>query len=148
MAAEGKTSLSIQLARVLAEGPGNVLLIDGDLRRPQVATYLALEGGIGLADVLAGSVTLDQAVQRALSPRLHVLPAGSAVPNPAELFASRPMSLLVETLRERYDYVVIDAPPLLPVADASVVATHADGLLLIARYGKVSRTQVASRSSS
>ena len=54
VAAEGKTSLSIQLARVLAEGSGDVLLIDGDLRRPQVATYLALEGGIGVADVLAG----------------------------------------------------------------------------------------------
>lgn len=142
--AEGKTSLSMQLARVLAEGSGEVLLIDGDLRRPQVATRLALEGGIGLADVLAGSVTLDQAVQRALSPRLHVLPAGSAVPNPTELFASRPMASLVETLRQRYDYVVIDAPPLLPVADASVLATHADGMLLVARYGKVTRAQVAS----
>ena len=144
VASEGKTSLSIQLARVLAEGSGDVLLIDGDLRRPQVATYLALEGGIGLADVLAGSITLDQAVQRALTPRLHVLPSGSAVPNPADLFASRPMSILVDTLRERYDYVVIDAPPLLPVADASVLATHADGLLLIARYGKVTRAQVES----
>ncbi len=140
---EGATSLSIELARVLAEGPGDVLLIDGDLRRPQVAGRLALEGDVGLADVLAGSVTLDQAVQGARSPRLHVLPAGSAVPNPAELFASRQMSTLVDTLRGRYDYVVIDTPPLLPVADASVLATHADGHLFIARYGKVTRAQVA-----
>jgi polysaccharide biosynthesis transport protein len=143
VAFEGKTSLSIQLARVLAEGSGDVLLLDGDLRHPQVATYLALDGGIGLTDVLAGSVTLDQAVQQT-STRLHVLPAGSAVQDPAELFASRPMSVLMETLRERYDYVVIDSPPLLPVADASVLATHADGLVLIARYGKVTRAQVAS----
>lgn len=143
LASEGKTSLSILLARVLAEGAGDVLLVDGDMRRPQVATYLALEGGVGLSDVLAGSVTLDQAVQRALSPRLHVLPAGSSVSNPAELFASQRMARLVDTLRERYDYVVIDAPPLLPVVDASILATYADGLLLITRYGKVTRTQVA-----
>jgi succinoglycan biosynthesis transport protein ExoP len=143
VAFEGKTSLSIQLARVLAEGSGDVLLLDGDLRHPQVATYLTLDGGIGLADVLAGSVTLDQAVQQT-STGLHVLPAGSAVQDPAELFASGPMSALMNTLRERYDYVVIDSPPLLPVADASVLATHADALVLIARYGKVTRAQVSS----
>ena len=142
--AEGKTSLSLRLARVMAEGAADVLLIDADLRKPQIADRLALEGGIGLADVLAGEVTLEQAVQRALSPRLHVLPAGSAVPNPGELLASSSMSALIEEVRGRYDYIVIDAPPLLPVADASVLATHVDGLLVIARHGEVTRAQVAS----
>ena len=144
ISAEGKTSLSLRLARVMAEGAADVLLIDADLRKPQIADRLALEGGIGLADVLAGEVTLEQAVQRALSPRLHVLPAGSAVPNPGGLLASSSMSALIEELRGRYAYVVIDAPPLLPVADASVLATHVDGLLLVARHGKVTRAQVAS----
>ena len=143
IAAEGKTSLALRLAQVMAEGAADVLLVDADLRKPQIADRLALEGGIGLADVLAGQVTLEQAVQRALSPRLRVLPAGSAVPNPGELLASKSMSELIEELRGRYDYVVIDAPPLLPVVDASVLATHVDGLLLIARHGKVTRAQVA-----
>ena len=144
LASEGKTSLSIRLASVLADGSGDVLLVDADLRRPEVAKRLGMDGNLGLTDVLAGSVTLDQAVQQAQTPRLHVLPAGGTVRNPVRLLSSEPMAALMDTLRERYDFVVLNTPPLLPVADGAVVATNADGLLLTVRSGKVTRAQVAS----
>lgn len=141
---EGKTSLSIQFARVLSEGSRRVLLIDADLRRPQVASRLALEAGIGLSDVLAGSVQVEEVTQRALQDGLDVLSCGSAVPNPAELLASHAMESLLEELRGKYEYILIDAPPLLPVADASILSSQADGVLMVARYGKVTRSQITS----
>ncbi|MCD9153794.1 polysaccharide biosynthesis tyrosine autokinase [Aeromicrobium duanguangcaii] len=140
---EGKTSLAIQFARVLSEGSGAVLLIEADLRRPRIASRLGVDSGIGLSDVLAGSVSVEQAAQSALTPGLSVLTSGSAVPNPAELLASQAMGSLLASLRMRYEYIVIDAPPVLPVTDASVLATQVDGTLLVARYGKVTRAQLA-----
>lgn len=143
MSGEGKTSLAIQFARVLSEGSGEVLLIDADLRRPQIASRLGVDSGIGLSDVLAGVVSAEQAAQSALTPGLSVLTSGSAAPNPAELLGSSAMSALLASLRLKYEYIVIDTPPLLPVADASVLAAQVDGTLLVARYGKVTRAQIA-----
>ena len=134
--AEGKTSLSISLARVLAEDGRRVLIVDADMRRPKVATYLAVEGGIGLSDVLAGTVDLKDAVQSLHAGSLDLLASGSTPPNPSELLGSSSMSELIGKLRASYDHVVIDVPPLLPVTDASIVAAQSDGVVLVTRHGK------------
>lgn len=142
VAAEGKSSSSINLARVLGGDGQRVLLVDGDLRRPKVAEYAGVEGAIGLVDVLAGTVDVDVAVQSWKPGEVDVLPSGTLPPNPSEVLGSDAMAELVTSLRKRYDYIVIDAPPILPVTDALVTSTLADGAVLIVRYGKTTRNQM------
>ncbi len=142
VAGEGKTSTALSLARVLAHDGQRVLLLDADMRRPKIAEYLAMEGAIGLADVLAGAVELDEAVQRWEQDSLFVLPSGSIPPNPSELLGSHAMEDLVAGLRHSYEHVVIDAPPLLPVTDAAIASVHADGVVLVVRHGRTNRKQL------
>ena len=140
---EGKTTLSCNLAIALAEAGWRVLLVDADLRRPKVADYLGLDGGVGLTDVLVGDVQVGDVVQRWGENSLLVLPSGSAPPNPSELLGSKAMADLLLALRESADIVVIDTAPLLAVTDGVVVAVQADGALLVTQQGRTSRTQVA-----
>ncbi|MEH0828133.1 MULTISPECIES: polysaccharide biosynthesis tyrosine autokinase [unclassified Micromonospora] len=140
---EGKTTLSCNLAIALAEAGWRVLLVDADLRRPKVADYLGLDGGVGLTDVLVGDVQVGDVVQRWGDKSLLVLPSGSAPPNPSELLGSKAMADLLLALRESADIVVIDTAPLLAVTDGVVVAVQADGALLVTQQGRTSRTQVA-----
>ncbi|MET0819341.1 MAG: polysaccharide biosynthesis tyrosine autokinase [Aeromicrobium sp.] len=148
VAAEGKTSTILDLARVLAQDHQRVLVVDADMRRPKIAEYLALEGSVGLADVLAGTAALDDAVQNWQHESLFVLPSGSIPPNPSELLGSHAMTDLVGVLRERFDFVLIDTPPLVPVIDAAIAGVLADGVLLVVRYGHTTEHQFSiSRSS-
>ncbi|SCG44639.1 polysaccharide biosynthesis tyrosine autokinase [Micromonospora halophytica] len=140
---EGKTTLSCNLAIALAEAGWRVLLVDADLRRPKVADYLGLDGGIGLTDVLVGDVQVGDVVQRWGDKSMLVLPSGSTPPNPSELLGSKAMADLLLALRESADIVVIDTAPLLAVTDGVVVAVQADGALLVTQQGRTSRTQVA-----
>ncbi|SCF17425.1 capsular exopolysaccharide family [Micromonospora purpureochromogenes] len=140
---EGKTTLSCNLAIALAEAGWRVLLVDADLRRPKVADYLGLDGGVGLTDVLVGDVQVGDVVQRWGDKSLLVLPSGSAPPNPSELLGSKAMADLLLALRESADIVIIDTAPLLAVTDGVVVAVQADGALLVTQQGRTSRTQVA-----
>ncbi|MFJ6194510.1 polysaccharide biosynthesis tyrosine autokinase [Micromonospora sp. NPDC092111] len=140
---EGKTTLSCNLAIALAEAGWRVLLVDADLRRPKIADYLGLSGGIGLTDVLVGDVQVGDVVQRWGDKSLLVLPSGSAPPNPSELLGSKAMADLLLALRESADIVVIDTAPLLAVTDGVVVAVQADGALLVTQQGRTSRAQVA-----
>ncbi|MDZ5442979.1 polysaccharide biosynthesis tyrosine autokinase [Micromonospora sp. 4G57] len=140
---EGKTTMACNTAIALAEAGWRVLLIDADLRRPKVADYLGLDGGIGLTDVLVGDVEVGDVVQRWGDKSLLVLPSGSAPPNPSELLGSKAMADLLLALRESADIVVIDTAPLLAVTDGVVVAVQADGALLITQQGRTSRSQVA-----
>ncbi|MGC4808291.1 polysaccharide biosynthesis tyrosine autokinase [Micromonospora sp. DT233] len=140
---EGKTTLSCNLAIALAEAGWRVALVDADLRRPKVAEYLGLESGVGLTDVLLGDVSVGDVVQRWGDKSLLVLPAGSVPPNPSELLGSKSMADLLLVLRESADIVVIDTAPLHTVTDGVVVAVQADGALLVSRYGRTERGQVA-----
>jgi receptor protein-tyrosine kinase len=140
--AEGKTTTACNLAIALAQSGVRVALVEGDLRRPQVAEYLGLEGTVGLTTVLVGRVGLDEAVQETEVPGLDVLASGARPPNPAEIVQTAAMERLVADLRERYDVVLIDAPPLLPVADAAILSLLADGALLVVRHGRTGRDQV------
>ncbi|GGM85987.1 polysaccharide biosynthesis tyrosine autokinase [Dactylosporangium sucinum] len=141
---EGKSTIACNLAIVLAEAGHRVLLVDADVRRPRLATYLDLEGAVGLTNVLVGQVDLDTAVQRWGDRDLWVLPSGSIPPNPSELLGSKQMANLLATVSESYDYVVVDTSPLLVVTDAAVVASRADGAVLVTRAGKTSVAQVQS----
>lgn len=138
---EGKSTSAANLAIALAQGGANVILVEADLRRPRLAHYLGVDGSVGLTDVLIGRAVLGDAVvpwQRGL---LDFLPAGAIPPNPSELLNSRHLADLLSKLKGRYDFVLLDAPPLLPVTDAAVLATVADGAILVARCGATRREQ-------
>ncbi|RFA15160.1 chromosome partitioning protein [Subtercola boreus] len=139
---EGKSTSTANLAIVTATAGSRVVLIDADLRKPRVAQYLGLEGGAGLTDVLVGRAELDEVLQPWGANGLFVLPAGRVPPNPSELLSSPAMIQLIETLEERFDFVLFDSPPLLPVTDAAILAKHTAGALLVVGASKVHRGQV------
>jgi capsular exopolysaccharide synthesis family protein len=139
---EGKTTTACNLALTLAQAGHRVALVDGDLRRPSVADALRLEPAVGLTTVLIGRITLAEALQPAGDDGLAVLASGVVPPAPAELLQSRAMADLLAELRRTFDIVLIDAPPLLPVTDAALLAAQAEGALLVVRYGKSTRDQV------
>ncbi|MEV4640419.1 polysaccharide biosynthesis tyrosine autokinase [Actinoplanes sp. NPDC049548] len=140
---EGKSSTACGLAVLFAEAGQQVLIIDADLRRPRIADYFGVEGGVGLTTVLAGKASVDDVVQR-YGTDLWVLPSGFLPPNPSELLGSQHMANLLDDLRGRFDMIIVDCPPLLPVTDGAVVAARADGALLLARSRKTTSTQVTS----
>ncbi len=139
---EGKSTTACNLALALAEGGQRVVLVEADLRRPRVAQYLGVVGDVGLTTALVGRVSLDDAIQTTGDVNLDVLASGKTPPNPAELLQSRAMSAVIAELRERYDVVLIDAPPLLPVTDAALISAAADGAILVVHHGKTTTDQV------
>ncbi|RFA08356.1 chromosome partitioning protein [Subtercola boreus] len=140
---EGKSTTSANLALALAETGVRVVLIDGDLRKPKLAEYMGLEGAVGLTDVLIGAVPLADVLQRWGNRELYVLPAGRVPPNPSELLGSDAMQNLLTALNEQVDYVIIDAPPLLPVTDGAIISSMTAGAIVVAASGKVKRTELA-----
>jgi capsular exopolysaccharide synthesis family protein len=138
---EGKSSTACALAMLFAETNRRVLILDADLRRPRIAEYLGLEGAAGLTTVLAGIAAIDEVLQR-YGENLWVLPSGFLPANPSELLGSQLMADLLRELRELFDVIVVDCPPLLPVTDAAVVAARADGALLLAQSRKTTSAQV------
>jgi len=139
---EGKTTTAVNLALVLAQSGLRVALIEADLRRPRVMRYLQMVGGAGLTNVLAGKAELSELLQPYGDGKLSVLAAGPHPPNPSELLGSDHMGELLTALRKTHDYVIIDAPPLLPVTDAAVLAVLADGAVIVTRYGSTKRDQL------
>lgn len=145
---EGKTTTAINLAIVLAQSGQRVVLVEADLRRPRVTRYMRLVGGAGLTNVLAGNADLLELLQPYGDGKLTVLAAGPHPPNPSELLGSELMGSLLSELRRHSDYVIIDAPPLLPVTDAAVLAVLADGAVIVTRYGKTKREQLRAAAAS
>lgn len=140
---EGKTTAVVNLGLALADAGRTVTIIEADLRRPKVTRYLGMVGGVGLTNILAGTAEIDEVVQKyGGGGGLSVIAAGPTPPNPGELLASSHMLSLVEKLRGENDYVLIDAPPLLPVADSSGLAVMMDGVLLSVRYGSTTKDQL------
>lgn len=140
---EGKTTTAANLALTFVEFGERVLLLDADLRRPGVGNLLELSNDVGLTNVLAGQVDLSESIQQWGDDGLFVLTSGTTPPNPSELLGSARMAELIPILRERYDKIIVDTPPVLPVADAAVVSGFADAVVFVIRHGKTSRTQVA-----
>jgi polysaccharide biosynthesis transport protein len=139
---EGKTMLSVNLALALAQ-QGSTCIVDADLRKQGVALALGVDGEHGLGDVLSGTMKLDEAfVPHVQVPGLSVLPAGTASGEPGTLIASSAMADVVERLRQRFEFVVIDSPPILPVADARSISALVDGILMIGRSGVTTRANM------
>ncbi|MEO7060715.1 MAG: polysaccharide biosynthesis tyrosine autokinase [Lapillicoccus sp.] len=136
---EGKTTTTANLALTLAAGGARVCVVEGDLRRPRLLEYLGYEGAVGLTDVLIGRADLTDVLQQFGSSNLWVLGSGGIPPNPSELLGSAVMGSTLKALEARFDYVLIDAPPLLPVTDAAVLTTHAGGALVIVGAGIVTK---------
>jgi receptor protein-tyrosine kinase len=143
MPEEGKSTTAINIALALAEAEHNVVLVDGDMRRPKLDKYLDVIGSVGFSTVVSGRASLHEVLQKTHFPRLTVLAAGNIPPNPSELLGSEAAKKVLTELRAGFDYVVIDSSPLLAVTDAAVLATSCDSVLMIARFGQTKREQVA-----
>ena len=133
LAAEGKTTTAMNLAAALAETGKRVVLVDADLRRPQVYHRTGGMGDIGLTNYLKGDGSMADLLQPSEIKGLQILASGPQPPNPAELLGSKKAGQGIENLSAMFDYVIIDSPPLLPVTDAAVLAQWADGVVLVAR---------------
>ena len=140
---EGKSTTAINLALALAEADHNVVLVDGDMRRPTLAKYLNAVGTAGFSNVLSGSATLPEALQKTRFPGLTVLTSGPVPPNPSELLGSVAAKRVLTELKAQFDFVIVDSSPLLAVTDAAILATDADGVLMMARYGQTKREQLS-----
>lgn len=139
---EGKSTVSVNLAAMLAEAGSRVLVVDTDLRRPKLAEYVGLDGSVGLTDVLIGRVPAENAIQRWGRHHMFVLPAGRIPPNPSELLGSREMHDLMSTLSTHFDFVIVDAPPTLLVTDPVVVSGLCDGVIVVAAAGLTKKPQL------
>ncbi|PFG37388.1 capsular exopolysaccharide synthesis family protein [Flavimobilis soli] len=139
---EGKSTTSANLALALADAGKSVVLVDADLRRPAIARYFGIEGAVGLTTVLIGEAEIDDVLQPWGDGRMQILTAGEVPPNPSEMLGSESMSRLLEELAERFDVVLLDSPPLLPVTDAAVLGRSTGGVLLVASAGLVHKAQL------
>ncbi|MEE6274176.1 polysaccharide biosynthesis tyrosine autokinase [Georgenia sp. MJ206] len=139
---EGKSTTAANLAVALADAGTRVILVDADLRRPSIADYAGIEGRVGLTTVLIGRAEIDDVVQPWKNTTLDLMPAGQIPPNPSELLGSRAMTHLLKQLTDRYDIVIIDSPPLLPVTDAAVLSNQVGGMLVVVGADRVHKAQV------
>lgn len=133
---DGKSTVAANLAAAVAASGSKTLLLDGDLRRPTVTTYVGAVAGAGLTDVLVGAADPIEVIQDVTRLEyLKIMGAGQIPPNPSELLGSQAMRHLLQMLAKEY-IVIIDAPPLLPVTDAAILTRHADGALIVIRAGR------------
>jgi polysaccharide biosynthesis transport protein len=138
---DGKTTVSSNLAVVLAQGEKKVVLIDADLRRPQIHHRFGLMNRFGLSDLFVQSIeNFADALQPSASPRLTIITSGSLPPNPAELLTSKRMGTILDLLMKGFDTILIDTPPILTVTDAAALAQSVDGVILVAKPGSTKKS--------
>lgn len=142
VAREGKTLSCVSLASTLAQGGARVLVVDADLRRPRLHKALGVREQRGLTNVLLGDVEADAVIRKTRVENLWVLPSGPVPPNPAELLDGSRFRKLLAELAERFDRVLIDSPPAVPVTDPMILATAVDGVILVVRHAQTSREAV------
>ena len=141
---EGKSTTALNLALMLAEAGESVLVVEADMRLPIIAKELNLKPAPGLSNLLAGLCTGDEAIQSSeLHERLQILPSGDLPPNPSELLGSRQMGHSLEMLTQRYDFILLDLPPVTEVADALVISKLVDGMIMVVRQDYTSRRAIS-----
>lgn len=138
-AEEGKTVIAVSFARMLAMAGRRILLIDCDLRRPSVAKSLGLRNEPGLVDVLSGDVALDEAIHCDETTGLFVMPSGKPTQNPTTLFSSEKLARTLDELDGRFDFIIIDSPPVLAVSDSRILFRLVDSTLCVVRWADTSR---------
>ncbi|MGO4342647.1 polysaccharide biosynthesis tyrosine autokinase [Pedococcus sp. 2YAF34] len=139
---EGKTTTTANLAISMAAAGARVCVIEGDLRRPRLLRYMGMEGAVGLTNVLIGQADLADVLQPYGDTGIQVLGAGQIPPNPSELLGSDTMSRTIRQLEQMFDYVIIDAPPVLPATDSTVLSTITGGVVMVAGCGVVKKEQL------
>ena len=141
---EGKTTTLVNLGAAFAFAGQRVLLIDGDLRRPRVAEVLELDNAAGLSLVVSGRVKMELVIQRTKVPLLDSITAGPLPPNPAEILGSASMARTLTEAASHYDLVLVDTPPIGPVADALALSQSVDGVIFVVRSRETKRSNLAS----
>ena len=141
-AGEGKTTIAVNLAAAVAQAGQNVVLLCADFRIPRAHHYFDLDNEVGLAQVLQGEADLGSVVHKTQVENLYVVPSGKVPINPAELLDSDTAHRVVEMLSKKFDLVVVDTPPVLPVADPLITATMVDAVLMVVRSRQSRRRQV------
>ncbi len=140
---EGKSVVSINLAlSFAADRQGDVLLLDADLRRPTVERWLNPAPKLGLSELLSGQTELDHVILELENSPLKILPAGTPPQDPVELLSADYTGVLLSALRERYQRIIIDTPPIVPFTDADAVGSFSDGVLVVARSGATRRAML------
>lgn len=139
---EGKTTTAVNLAIAYAQAGRKVLLIDADIRKPSLHDIFRSQHERGLTQLLATQCSFEEAVATSHIEHLDVLAAGILPPNPSELLASGKFAALLETAKEQYELIIIDCPAVLLVTDSQIIASQADGVLLVAHVGKVKKPTI------
>jgi len=140
--AAGKTTVAVNLATIMAQGGKKVVLLDADLRKPSVHKNLGIPNTKGISDVFRGNLDIYNVTVNWEEGNIFVITSGDLPPNPAELLGSKKMDQILDSLERVADVVIIDGPPLL-VSDASILSSKVDGVLLIIRYGRTRRQELA-----
>ncbi len=138
-AGDGKSTLALNLAVSLAQSGKRTVLLESDLRRPKVHKLTGVDNKVGVVDVLRGTAEIESAVQTTQVPDLFIIPCGSRPKDPAELLARPEYETLLEDLRSRFDYVIVDTPPILAVTDPAGVAARVDGVIVCMRLSRHTR---------
>jgi capsular exopolysaccharide synthesis family protein len=138
---EGKTITAINLAISMAKdlNKKSILLVDADLRRTRITKYLGITSQLGLADLLTNGANIDEALLNIGVDNLTLLPAGKPPRNPAELLGANKMKNLLGALRSKYDYIILDTPPIIPLTDAGVVGAQTDGVIMVIQASRTQR---------
>ena len=135
--AEGKSTTAANLAVSMAQSGKNVLLIDADLRKPRVHRYFNLSNDIGLTDIVVKNVSTEEAIKKfSYVENLSIICSGSVPPNPTEILESKKLAELLQELKEKFDIVIIDTPPVGQLTDGAILASIADGVILVAASGE------------
>lgn len=134
MRGEGKSTTAINLSYVIAESGKRVLLIDGDLRLPTIAKKMKIDNKVGLTNFLKGGETINMSsFSSSQGKDWYIVPSGDLPPNPSELLGSVRMEKVLNQLKEMFDYIIIDLPPVNVVADALAISKYLDGMILVVR---------------
>jgi polysaccharide biosynthesis transport protein len=131
---DGKSSIAANLAVIMAQGEKSVIVMDADLRKPNLHTFFGVSNEYGLSDIFRGRLSVEEAMKEWKGQPISILTAGTPPPNPTELLGSRKMKEIMEKLESMADVVIIDGPPFV-VADAAVLASRSDGVLVVVRSG-------------